>query len=44
MTHGQLLSDEVWNTILRNNLLNMLRNSIGMYVEQRGGTSSKSKV
>lgn len=38
MTHGQLLSDQVWSSILKLNLLGMLKNSLEMYASQRMGS------
>jgi len=44
MTHGNLLGEEVWNSILRNVLINLFKNSVEMYSQAKGGPTSKKTI
>lgn len=39
MTHGALLSDQIWQLILKNILTNLFKNTVDMYAESKGGVS-----
>ena len=42
MTHGPLLSADVWTSLLKGSLLHMLRYSMDMYVQQKLGLNNQS--
>jgi hypothetical protein len=41
MTHGSVLSDRVWSSILKDSLLEMFRFSLDLLTQQRGGPAQK---
>ena len=43
MTHGQLLEEQVWKEMLKTSLLQMLRNSLEMYVSQKTNPHAQHK-